>query len=114
MAYATLLVVVGIITLPFGVPVLPVDTFIQYSNLLPYARSVKTERDEPTSWATPIVVAYSPGRTTQFLATVALAPDNPAALSALSRLYLKENDFVGYSATRVREARALKGQPEAV
>jgi golgin subfamily B member 1 len=42
------------------------------------------------------------------------SPDNPAALSALARLYLKENDFTGYSATRVREARALKGQPEAI
>jgi hypothetical protein len=47
-AYAALLVVVGLVTLPFGVPVLPVNTFIRYSNLLPYARSVKTERDEPT------------------------------------------------------------------
>jgi tetratricopeptide (TPR) repeat protein len=42
------------------------------------------------------------------------SPDNPAALAALARLHLKENDFKGYSATRVREARALKGRPEAV
>jgi hypothetical protein len=47
-AYAILLVIVGLITLPFGVPILPVNTFIKYSNLLPYARSVKTERDSPT------------------------------------------------------------------
>jgi hypothetical protein len=47
-AYASLLVVVGLITLPFGVPLLPVKTFLKYSNLLPYARSVKTERDAPT------------------------------------------------------------------
>jgi dolichyl-phosphate-mannose-protein mannosyltransferase len=47
-AYASLLIVVGLITLPFGVPLLPVQTFIRYSNLLPYARSVKTERDAPT------------------------------------------------------------------
>jgi Dolichyl-phosphate-mannose-protein mannosyltransferase len=47
-AYAALMIVVGAFTLPFGVPVLPVDTFIKYSNLLPYASSVKTERDEPT------------------------------------------------------------------
>ncbi len=47
-------------------------------------------------------------------AALQASPDNPAALSALARLYLKENDFAGYSATRVREARALKGQPEAV
>jgi tetratricopeptide (TPR) repeat protein len=47
-------------------------------------------------------------------AALQASPDNPAALAALAHLYLKENDFAGYSATRVREARALKGQPEAV
>jgi Dolichyl-phosphate-mannose-protein mannosyltransferase len=46
-AYAALLVIVGLITLPFGVPLLPVATFVKYSNLLPYGRSVKTERDAP-------------------------------------------------------------------
>jgi Dolichyl-phosphate-mannose-protein mannosyltransferase len=46
-AYASLLIVVGLITLPFGVPLLPVDLFIKYSNLLPYAQHVKTERDPP-------------------------------------------------------------------
>ncbi len=46
--YATLLVIVGLITLPFGVPLLSVQRFIKYSNLLPYARSVRTERDAPT------------------------------------------------------------------
>ena len=46
-AYASLLVIVGLITLPFGIPLLPVDTFIKYSNLLPYGRHVKTERDPP-------------------------------------------------------------------
>jgi len=45
--YAALLVVVGAVTLPFGVPVLPVGTFLKYSNLFPYGKSVKTERDEP-------------------------------------------------------------------
>jgi tetratricopeptide (TPR) repeat protein len=47
-------------------------------------------------------------------AALQASPDNPAALGALARLYLKENDFTGYSATRVREAKALKGTPEAV
>lgn len=46
-AYAALLVVVGLVTVPFGVPLLPVGQFIAYSNLLPYARHVKTERDAP-------------------------------------------------------------------
>ena len=44
-AYPALLIVAGIVTLPFGVPVLPVNTFLRYSRLLPYANSVKTERD---------------------------------------------------------------------
>jgi hypothetical protein len=44
-AYPALLVIVGILTIPFGVPVLPVDTFLKYSDLLPYAHAVKTERD---------------------------------------------------------------------
>jgi Dolichyl-phosphate-mannose-protein mannosyltransferase len=44
-AYCSLIVVAGLITLPFGVPLLPVDTFIRYSEILPYARGVKTERD---------------------------------------------------------------------
>ncbi len=42
------------------------------------------------------------------------APNNPAALAALARLHLEANDFTGYSSARVREARALKGQPGAV
>ena len=44
-------------------------------------------------------------------AALQASPDNPAALGALARLYLKENDFTGYSATRVREAKALKRDP---
>jgi tetratricopeptide (TPR) repeat protein len=47
-------------------------------------------------------------------AALRASPDNPAALAALARLYLKQNDFAGYSATRVREAGALSGLPEAV
>ena len=31
--------------LPFGVPLLPIDTFLRYSAILPVGRLVKTERD---------------------------------------------------------------------
>ncbi|HVV17760.1 MAG TPA: tetratricopeptide repeat protein [Polyangia bacterium] len=47
-------------------------------------------------------------------AALQASPDNPAALAALARLHLKANDFAGYSAARVREAKALSGRPEAV
>jgi tetratricopeptide (TPR) repeat protein len=47
-------------------------------------------------------------------AALEASPENPAALAALAQLHLKENDFAGYSATRVREARALRGRPEAI
>jgi len=33
------------LTLPFGVPLLPVNAFLKYSDMLPYAHEVKTERD---------------------------------------------------------------------
>ena len=42
------------------------------------------------------------------------APENPAALAALAQLHLKQNDFAAYAATRVREARALRGRPDAI
>ncbi len=44
-AYPALIVVAGLLTLPFGVPVLPVNTFLKYADVLPYAHEVKTERD---------------------------------------------------------------------
>jgi dolichyl-phosphate-mannose-protein mannosyltransferase len=44
-AYPGVLVLGGLVTLPFAVPVLPVGAFIRYQNAIPYARSVKTERD---------------------------------------------------------------------
>jgi hypothetical protein len=44
-AYPALLVIGGLVTVPFGVPILPVDMFLRYSQLLPYASEVKTERD---------------------------------------------------------------------
>ena len=40
-----LLATAGLVALPFGVPVLPVNAFLRYSRILPYANSVKTERD---------------------------------------------------------------------
>jgi hypothetical protein len=43
-AYPVLLILGGLVTVPFGVPLLPVDTFLRFSAALPYA-SVKTERD---------------------------------------------------------------------
>jgi hypothetical protein len=43
-AYPALLILGGLITAPFGIPLLPVETFLHYSQALPYA-SVKTERD---------------------------------------------------------------------
>jgi hypothetical protein len=44
-SYPVVLILAGFATLPFGVPLLPLDTFIQYSKSVPYARWVKTERD---------------------------------------------------------------------
>ncbi len=48
-AFPALLVAAGLVTLPFGAPILPVDTFLRYASLLPYANSVKTERDATTA-----------------------------------------------------------------
>jgi hypothetical protein len=44
-ALPVLLIIAGLVALPFGVPVLPVDAFLRYSQVFPYANSVKTERD---------------------------------------------------------------------
>jgi hypothetical protein len=44
-AYPTLLVLGGLFTIPFGVPVLPVDTFLRYSQLLPFSKAVGGDRD---------------------------------------------------------------------
>ncbi len=44
-AFPVLLVVGGLIAVPFGVPVLPVEMFLRYSQMLPYSNVVKTERD---------------------------------------------------------------------
>ncbi|MGH9746671.1 MAG: ArnT family glycosyltransferase [Candidatus Acidiferrales bacterium] len=44
-AYPASIVLAGLVTLPFGVPVLSAETFLQYSDALPYAHAVKTERD---------------------------------------------------------------------
>jgi hypothetical protein len=47
-AFPALLIIAGLVTLPFATPLLPVDAFLRYSRLLPYANSVKTERDATT------------------------------------------------------------------
>jgi tetratricopeptide (TPR) repeat protein len=47
-------------------------------------------------------------------AALEAAPENPAALAALAQLHLKQNDFASYAATRVREARALRGRADAI
>ena len=44
-AFATLLIIGGLIALPFGVPLLPIETFMRYSAILPAGRLAKTERD---------------------------------------------------------------------
>jgi hypothetical protein len=44
-AYCTVIVIAGVVSLPFGIPLLPVDTFVRYSQILPYSRTVKMERD---------------------------------------------------------------------
>jgi Dolichyl-phosphate-mannose-protein mannosyltransferase len=45
LAYPVVLVLGGLVTLPFGVPMLPLSAFIRYEDAIPYAHSVKTERD---------------------------------------------------------------------
>jgi Dolichyl-phosphate-mannose-protein mannosyltransferase len=44
-AYTAIIVVIGLVALPFGVPILPVDTFLRYSDALPFSGLAKTERD---------------------------------------------------------------------
>jgi len=44
-AAPAVVVITGIIALPFGVPVLPLDRFIRYSEMLPYSHLAKTERE---------------------------------------------------------------------
>lgn len=44
-AYCAVIAIAGVVSLPFGVPLLPVDAFIRYSQILPYSRTVKMERD---------------------------------------------------------------------
>jgi len=43
--YPALLVLSGLFIVPFGVPLLPVESFVRFSQLLPYSKSVTTERD---------------------------------------------------------------------
>jgi hypothetical protein len=44
-ALPALVIIAGLVALPFGVPVLPVDSFLRYSQFLPYSSMAKTERD---------------------------------------------------------------------
>jgi hypothetical protein len=44
-AFLVPLILGGLIALPFGVPLLPIESFMRYSSLLPAASAVKTERD---------------------------------------------------------------------
>jgi len=44
-AYPAVLITGGAVAAPLGVPMLPVDRLIRYSEMLPFAQSVKTERD---------------------------------------------------------------------
>jgi Dolichyl-phosphate-mannose-protein mannosyltransferase len=44
-AYCALIVIAGVVSLPFGVPLLSVGSFVRYSQILPYSRTVKMERD---------------------------------------------------------------------
>jgi hypothetical protein len=44
-AFPVLLVAGGLIAAPFGVPLLPIETFIRYSAILPAGKMGKTERD---------------------------------------------------------------------
>jgi hypothetical protein len=43
--YPATIVLAGLFTLPYGVPLLPVETFLKYSDAIPYGRNVKMERD---------------------------------------------------------------------
>jgi len=40
-----LIVVAGLVATPFGIPLLPIDSFLGYSRLLPFSDVAKTERD---------------------------------------------------------------------
>src|SRR6202041_3005795 len=44
-AYPIVLILAGLVTIPFGGPLLSVDAFIRYSQAVPLSSNVKTERD---------------------------------------------------------------------
>ena len=44
-AFPALLVIAGLATVPFGVPLLPVGAFLRYANLIPIAQYAQTEQD---------------------------------------------------------------------
>jgi hypothetical protein len=43
--YVAVLILAGLVTLPFGVPVLPLDSFLSYQRMFPLTHDVKSERD---------------------------------------------------------------------
>lgn len=43
--YLGVLILAGLVTLPFGVPVLPLDLFLRYQRVFPLTHEVKSERD---------------------------------------------------------------------
>jgi hypothetical protein len=44
-SYAALLVLAGVATIPYGVPILPVEAFVRYDGAVGLAHTVKTERE---------------------------------------------------------------------
>ena len=48
-AYVAILVLTGALMLPFGVPVLPVESLLTYQSVVPLAAAVKMERDSDTN-----------------------------------------------------------------
>jgi Dolichyl-phosphate-mannose-protein mannosyltransferase len=44
-AFPAVLIIAGVATIPFGVPVLPVRTFLRYANMIPIAQYAQTEQD---------------------------------------------------------------------
>ena len=54
-AYPALLIASGIITMPFGVPILSINAFLQYQDFLPITKEAVTERD----WKGPLPQLYA-------------------------------------------------------
>jgi Dolichyl-phosphate-mannose-protein mannosyltransferase len=46
-AFPSILILGGLAAVPFGIPILPVDSFLRYSQAIPSSAMVKAERDAP-------------------------------------------------------------------